>query len=160
MKQIMRPITEDDINNYGLLNGSREQQLLRILSKRLLLLLDRYEIPRTDSDRFEWLALFLAIDHESGFKVQKKSGRSRKHYDDVIIRDVAEIRDRKGLTSDEKAMKALKREHPKRYSATIRSLLASLRKARRARKSVEKLRKKLQASAATFMPEAIKAIEE
>ncbi|XIA65145.1 hypothetical protein ACFIOY_01535 [Bradyrhizobium sp. TZ2] len=156
-KQIMRRIAEADINQYGLLNGSREQQLLRILVERLLLLLDRYEIPRTAADRFEWLALFLAIDHEPGFRVQKKSGRPSIH--DNIIRDVKEIKDREGLTSDEAAMKALKRKRPKQYSATIRSLLASLRKSRDEQRAAARLREKLRSSSDSLIQEATQIMQ-
>ena len=136
-KQIKTPIREEDIQ-YGILNGARERQLRRILKERLLLLLDRYKIRRTDPDRFEWLALFLAISHEPGFRLEKALGRPRKHYNKTVIRDVEEIRDRRGLSSDKAAMEALKRERPKQYSATIPSLLASLRKSRREQKAAEK----------------------
>jgi hypothetical protein len=105
------------------------------------------------------LALFLAIDHERGFKVQKKRGRPQKFDNKDLIRDVAEMRERKGLTSDKATLKALKCERPKQYSATIPSLLASLRKSRREERDAAKLREKLRASSGAFMREAMEVIE-
>jgi hypothetical protein len=153
-------ITKEQINaiylrdfkkSLGLLGEPLPDPVSELHLKKMVGLLLHYGIDPKCPDCWFQGFYALALEHEKGFQIAQKTG-PKKRYGENFLRDVEEIRARKGLKSDKAAILALQAEG--RYRGYLPTLEARLREAKAARKKREKKKREKEEQAAAASREA------
>jgi hypothetical protein len=146
-KQIKAIERRNQTTFLGLLNEP-PNPVAELHAKKLIGLLLCYGIDRKSPDCWFQLSYALALEHEPGFTVKKKTGPKGGRNGENFLRAVEDVKNRKGLKSEREAIRELLGEQPENHRH-LPSLEARKTEAKAARKKREELEEAALAAAAS-----------
>jgi hypothetical protein len=138
-KQIAAIERRNQTTFLGLLNEPRDP-VAELHLKKLIGLLLCYDIDRKSPDCWFQLSYALALKHEPGFTVKKKTGPKGGRNGENFLRALEDVTNRKGLKSERAAIQAWIEEQPEKHRHWP-SLEARKTEAKAARKKREEREK-------------------